>query len=122
MKVCLFCFSLVLSFSPSSLNAAAFDVIIRNGTIYDGSGNEPYTADLGITSQHIAAIGNLKNDTGQTELIAKGMAVSPGFINMLSWADESLIARWPLAKRYATRRNAGNFRRRQFDGAAEPTR
>jgi N-acyl-D-amino-acid deacylase len=91
MKVCLFFWLLTVSLSSSPSSAASFDFIIRNGTIYDGSGAKPFTADLAITNQHIAAIGNLKNDKAPTELDAKGMAVSPGFINMLSWADESLI-------------------------------
>ncbi len=68
-----------------------YDVIIRNGNIYDGSGSAPYNADLAINGDTIAAIGDLKKSTAITEVDASGKAVSPGFINMLSWADESLI-------------------------------
>src|SRR4030067_1698602 len=68
-----------------------YDVIIRNGNIYDGSGNKPYKSDIGIKGDTIAAIGNLSSSKGKTEIDVIGMAVSPGFINMLSWANVSLI-------------------------------
>ena len=68
-----------------------YDVIIRNGTIYDGSGTKPLTGDIAILGDSIAAMGNLSNATGSEEIDASGMAVAPGFINMLSWANESLI-------------------------------
>ena len=68
-----------------------YDVIIRDGSIYDGSGSAPYTADLAIRGDTIAAIGDLDTLSGRTEIDAAGMAVTPGFINMLSWATESLI-------------------------------
>jgi N-acyl-D-amino-acid deacylase len=70
---------------------AKYDVIIRNGDIYDGSGNSFYTGDIGIIADTIAATGNLKNARGEIEIDASGLAVAPGFINMLSWANESLI-------------------------------
>jgi N-acyl-D-amino-acid deacylase len=76
------------------LSAAApmtYDVLIRNGTLYDGSGKPPVAGDVAIDGDKIAAIGNLKGSRGKTEIDAKGMAVAPGFINMLSWAVESLI-------------------------------
>lgn len=68
-----------------------YDVIIRNGNIYDGSGKSFYHADIGIISDTIAAIGDLKKEHGKIETDATGLAVAPGFINMLSWANESLI-------------------------------
>jgi N-acyl-D-amino-acid deacylase len=68
-----------------------YDVIIRNGTLYDGSGKPPVKGDVAIRGDKIAAIGNLKDARGKTEIDAKGLAVAPGFINMLSWAVESLI-------------------------------
>lgn len=68
-----------------------FDTIIRNGTIYDGLGGKPFQADVGINADTIAAIGDLSNDIAKTEIDARGKAVSPGFINMLSWADGSLL-------------------------------
>jgi len=68
-----------------------YDIIIRNALIYDGNGGVPYKADIGINADTIAFIGNLSPATGKEERDAKGVAVSPGFINMLSWATESLI-------------------------------
>jgi N-acyl-D-amino-acid deacylase len=72
--------------------------LIKNGTIYDGSGGEPFVGDVLIQGDTIAAIekaGILAKNTellrGAKELDATGMAVSPGFVNMLSWATESLI-------------------------------
>lgn len=69
-----------------------YDLIIRNGQIIDGSGSPSFTADLAVNDDTIAAIGDLKSARGETEIDAGGLAVTPGFINMLSWANESLIA------------------------------
>jgi N-acyl-D-amino-acid deacylase len=69
----------------------AFDVVIHHGTIYDGSGNPARVADIGVLGDQIAAIGDLSSARGKTDIDASGMAVTPGFINMLSWANESLI-------------------------------
>ncbi|BAH39385.1 D-aminoacylase [Gemmatimonas aurantiaca T-27] len=68
----------------------AYDVVIRNGTVYDGSGDAPIVGDVAIIGDSIVAVG-VVTGSGRTEVDAKGMAVSPGFINMLSWATESLI-------------------------------
>ena len=68
-----------------------FDVVIRDGMIYDGSGGPPYRGDVAIDDDRIAAVGNVGRAVGTTEIDAAGLAVSPGFINMLSWANESLI-------------------------------
>lgn len=68
-----------------------FDVIIRGGTVYDGSGKPGVITDVGINADTIAAIGDLSKATGLSEIDATGLAVAPGFINMLSWATESLI-------------------------------
>lgn len=69
---------------------AQFDLMVVNGLVYDGLGGEPYRADIGIIADRIAAIGN---DIGEAEktIDAAGLAVAPGFINMLSWATDSLI-------------------------------
>ena len=67
-----------------------YDVVIKSGQIYDGSGRLSYIADVGIKDGHIAAIGQLRPDAGEV-IDAQGLAVAPGFINMLSWANESLI-------------------------------
>src|SRR5256885_2490347 len=68
-----------------------YSVLIRNGTIYDGSGQAPTKGDLAIEGEKIVASGNLADAHGKTEVDAHGLAVAPGFINMLSWATESLI-------------------------------
>ena len=70
---------------------ATHDVVIRGGTIYDGSGGAPYAADLAIDGDRIAQVGVVR-ERGQAEIDAAGLAVAPGFINMLSWATTSLIA------------------------------
>jgi N-acyl-D-amino-acid deacylase len=59
--------------------------------IYDGNGGEPYKADVAINGDTIALIGNLSKESAKNEIDAKGMAIAPGFINMLSWSNESLI-------------------------------
>jgi N-acyl-D-amino-acid deacylase len=68
-----------------------YHIIIRNGMIYDGNGGEPYKGDIGIKNDTIAFIGNLSDASAKNEVDAKENAVAPGFINMLSWATESLI-------------------------------
>lgn len=68
-----------------------YDTIIRNGMVYDGNGGEPIKADIGIVADTIAFIGDLKNAKATNEIDAAGNAVAPGFINMLSWAVETLI-------------------------------
>jgi N-acyl-D-amino-acid deacylase len=71
--------------------APEYDVIIRGGTVYDGSGSAPVIADVAMKGNKIAAVGSLKEARGVQEINASGLAVAPGFINMLSWANESLI-------------------------------
>ena len=68
-----------------------FDVIIRGGTIYDGGGGVPFVADVGLLGDRIRAIGDLTGSETELEIDAEGLAVAPGFINMLSWATESLL-------------------------------
>ena len=68
-----------------------YDVVLRNGTIYDGSGSEPFAGDVAINGDAIVAIGDLGRATGRLELDVEGLAVAPGFINMMCWANESLI-------------------------------
>jgi N-acyl-D-amino-acid deacylase len=68
-----------------------YDLVIRNGTIYDGSGSPGFIGNVAINGDAIAAIGDLGKATGKTEIDATGLAVSPGFINMMCWANESLI-------------------------------
>lgn len=68
-----------------------YDVLIKNGQIIDGSGNASFIGDVGINADTIASIGNLQKAKGILEIDAKGLSVAPGFINMLSWANVSLI-------------------------------
>ncbi len=75
----------------SACGKEEFDVVIRGGTLYDGSGSAPVVADLAIDGDRIAAVGDLSGHAGRAEIDASGLAVAPGFINMLSWANESLI-------------------------------
>ena len=75
----------------SSTPEGNFDVIIRNGTVYDGTGAEPRKSDIAIRADRIAGIGDFKSAKANTVIEAKGLVVAPGFINMLSWSTESLI-------------------------------
>ncbi|MBR2172642.1 amidohydrolase family protein [Sphingopyxis sp.] len=86
----LLCSSMLVSASVAA-QTPAYDLIIRGGTIYDGSGKAPVVGDIAIKDDRIVAVGKV-DGTAKTEVAAKGMAVAPGFINMLSWATESLIA------------------------------
>jgi len=84
---------LVLLTGCATIQAANnnYDVIIRGGTVYDGTGAPGRIADVAIKGQRINAIGDLSRSKAKTEIDAKGLAVAPGFINMLSWAPETLI-------------------------------
>jgi N-acyl-D-amino-acid deacylase len=79
--------SLVVSCAPPM----EYDVIIRNGTIYDGSGSPGYRGDVAIQEDRIAAVGDVGNAEAKTEIDATGLTISPGFVNMLSWSTDSLI-------------------------------
>jgi N-acyl-D-amino-acid deacylase len=74
--------------APSSQQ---YDLLIDNGTIYDGLGGDPFTGDVALRGDKIAYVGPQAPGTAKKTVDASGMAVSPGFINMLSWANESLI-------------------------------
>jgi N-acyl-D-amino-acid deacylase len=87
-----FAISLLLFIALACTRQVKYDVLIRNGQIIDGSGSKSFTGDVGINADTIAKIGTLKNARGKVEIDAAGLAVAPGFINMLSWANESLIA------------------------------
>ena len=65
--------------------------LLRNGAIYDGSGSPAATGDILIRGDRIAAIGDLRAESAAQTIDLDGLAVAPGFINMLSWATESLI-------------------------------
>ena len=82
---------LALSSCASARTAPAYDTVIRGGTVYDGSGGAPYTGDVALRGDRIAAIAPRLPGRGKTEIDARNLAVAPGFINMLSWAAEPLI-------------------------------
>jgi len=82
---------LVATLGLSACSPPDYDVILRGGTVYDGSGDAPVRADVGIRADTIAAVGDLSAASGATEIDAEGLAVAPGFINMLSWATNALI-------------------------------
>ncbi|MCP4898989.1 MAG: D-aminoacylase [bacterium] len=82
-----FCLVLASACAP----APVYDVVLRGGTVYDGSGSPPVVADVAISGDAIAAMGSLGNARGEVEVDASGLAVAPGFVNMMCWANESLI-------------------------------
>src|SRR5262249_15120195 len=69
-----------------------YDVLIRGGTVYDGSGGPPRRADVAVAGDRIAAVGDLGAADAKAVVDARGLAVAPGFINMLSWATDSFLA------------------------------
>ena len=79
------CFRQIASADPT------FDVIIKGGTVYDGTGTEGRVTDIAIRGDRIASVGDLGNASAKKTIDARGLAVAPGFINMLSWSTESLI-------------------------------
>src|SRR5437764_5145379 len=85
----------LIVFLTSTIAVAArgqtFDVIIRNGAVYDGRGGEAQHVDLVIKGDRISGLGDFSKASAKTIVNANGFAVAPGFINMLSWSTESLI-------------------------------
>ena len=73
------------------LTPYTYDIVIKNGLIYDGSGTKPFMGDVGIIDDKIAYVGKSKNLKSKRTIYAFGKAVSPGFINMLSWAVDDVI-------------------------------
>ncbi len=82
----------LLLFATGSPAADTYDVLIRGGTLYDGSGDAPHRADVALRGDRIAAVGNLAGASARVTVDAEGLAVAPGFINMLSWSVDSLLA------------------------------
>lgn len=80
-----------LAISVSAQQGSDYDLLIKNGTVYDGSGGRPRQADLLIRGDKIVAVGDFKNARAKTVVDAAGFAVAPGFINMLSWAVDDLV-------------------------------
>lgn len=86
-----FCGLLGLMAAASCRPAPTYDLILRGGTLYDGSGAPGVVGDLALSGDTIVAVGDLGRARGRQELDVRGLAVSPGFINMMSWATETLI-------------------------------
>jgi len=78
--------------AQNSSPSPAFDLVIKNGTVYDGTGGEGRLADVALRGDRIAVVGDCQNVSAKVLFDAHGLAVAPGFINMLSWSTESLIA------------------------------
>jgi N-acyl-D-amino-acid deacylase len=91
MQRALFSIFVFAALIASEIFAQDFDVLIKNGTVYDGTGSEGQHVDLAIRGDRIAGLGDFKNAKAKTAIDAKGLVVAPGFINMLSWSNESLI-------------------------------
>lgn len=83
--------SVCLTVSAACTTPEKYDVIVQGGHVYDGSGAAPRVADVAIRGDEIAAIGDLRGSVAALTVDARGLAVAPGFINMLSWSNESLI-------------------------------
>lgn len=84
-------FAGVLSTAAAAQTRPEWDIVIRNGNIYDGSGRAPSIGDVAVTGDRIVAIGPHLDGHGKTEIDARGKAVSPGFINMLAHPEETLL-------------------------------
>jgi N-acyl-D-amino-acid deacylase len=89
LRKLIFCF--LVFFIYNSCSTTSVDIVLLNGTIIDGSGESSYQGDIAIHHDSIYAVGELKGLEGIEEIDITGMVVAPGFINMLSWATESLI-------------------------------
>ena len=83
---------LCVGVSSAGVHAAEpVDLLIRNAVIYDGSGADPFRGDVAVVADRIVALGRLSDTIADRTVDAKGMALAPGFINVLSWATDSLI-------------------------------
>jgi N-acyl-D-amino-acid deacylase len=83
--------ALLLAACATAPASQSYDMVIRGGTLYDGSGGAPYKGDVGLRGDRIAYVGPRLDGSARKEIDATGLAVAPGFINMLSWANVSLI-------------------------------
>jgi N-acyl-D-amino-acid deacylase len=88
----IFWLAIIAPMGADAQQVEPYDVMIRGGTIYDGSGGKGVAGDVAIRGDRIAAVGALGDARAKREIDARGLAVAPGFINMLSWATTSLLA------------------------------
>jgi N-acyl-D-amino-acid deacylase len=79
-------------FAGSAAPPPRYDTVLRGGTIYDGSGSAPFVGDIALKGDRIVAVGRHVSGSARRDIDVHGLAVAPGFVNMLSWANESLIA------------------------------
>src|SRR6266571_4947851 len=89
--VCSLFFTVIIGGGQIASAGAPFDVIIKGGTVYDGTGGEGHVADVAIRGDRIVGVGDFASAVTKKTIDARGLAVTPGFINMLSWSNESLI-------------------------------
>ncbi len=83
-------YAIILIISACTTTVTRYDLLIENGIVYDGNGGQAYIADIGINGDRVVAIGQLRASANDV-INAEGLVVAPGFINMLSWATDSLI-------------------------------
>src|SRR6266550_275045 len=89
--LCYLFFTVLISCERIAAADAPFDIIIKGGIVYDGTRGEGHIADVAIRGDRIAGVGDLAKASAKKTIDARGLAVAPGFINMLSWSNESLI-------------------------------
>lgn len=87
-----FALFLLLFCSACQTPAPKYDLVLRNGLIYDGTGQPGFRGDVAVVGDSIVAVGSLGTDKGVVEVDVQGKAIAPGFVNMLSWSTESLLA------------------------------
>src|ERR1700720_4459196 len=90
-KLLCYLFFIIIGCGRIAAADASFDVIIKGGTLYDGTGGEGHVADVAIRGDRIVRVGDFASAVAKKTIDARGAAVAPGFINMLSWSTESLI-------------------------------
>src|SRR5213596_4331703 len=89
--VCSLFFTVIIGGGQIASADAPFDIVIKGGTVYDGTGGEGHVTDVATRGDRIIGVGDFHNASAKKVIDARGLAVAPGFINMLSWSNESLI-------------------------------
>src|SRR5216110_332760 len=89
--VCSLFFTVIIGGGQIASADAPFDIVIKGGTVYDGTGGEGHVTDVAIRGDRIAGVGDFAKASAKKTIDARGLAIAPGFINMLSWSNESLI-------------------------------
>src|SRR5882762_10241758 len=89
--LCSLFFTVIIGGGQIASADAPFDIVIKGGTVYDGTGGEGHVTDVAIRGDRIVGVGDFGSAVTKKTIDARGLAVAPGFINMLSWSNESLI-------------------------------